>query len=129
MKSYTNLGHKFFLYVQLSLDVDVDKFKYNGVVAITIKPQKDVKQVTMHSNGLKIGKTEISDWIFGIFLRKWCDVLSVTEDKNLTTITFHLSKPLAAGYDYQLKIEFDGEIRKELKGLYRSSYKVGKETR
>jgi len=115
--------------VQLSLDVDVDKFKYNGVVDITIQPQKDVEQVTMHSNGLKIGKTEVSERMFGIFQRKCADVLSVTEDKNLTTITFHLSKSLKAGKNYRLAIEFDGEIKKGVNGLYRASYKVGNETR
>jgi len=115
--------------VQLSLDVDVDKFKYNGVVDITIQPQKDVEQVTMHSNGLKIGKSEISDGMFGIFQRKWGDVLSVTEDKNFTTITFHLSKPLKAGNNYRLKIEFDGEIGKEEHGFFRSSYSIGDGTR
>ena len=109
--------------------MDVDKFQYYGVVEITIQPQRDVEQVTMHSDGLKIGKAEVSHWLLGVLPEKWTDVLSVTEDKNLTTITFHLSKPLQAGYTYQLKIEFDGEIRNGLDGLYRSSYKVGDETR
>jgi len=125
MKSILNSD----LSAQLSLDVDVDNFKYNGTVDITIEPQKVVDQVTLHSNGLNIGNTYISYWEYGYFLRKWGDVLSVTEDKNLTTITLNLSKPLIPGRSFELRIEFDGEIRKELRGFYRSSYKIGNETR
>ena len=115
--------------MQLSLDVDVEKFTYNGVIDITVKSQKEVKEVTLHSNGLKIGKVDVSYYWLGFFRQPWGEVLSMTEDKNLTTTTFHLSKALKAGYSYQLKIKFDGEIRKDPVGFYRSSYKIGNETR
>jgi len=115
--------------VQLSLDVDIDKFKYNGVVDITIEPQKKVNEVTLHSNGPKIGKVEVSYNQFGSFRQPWGEVLSITEDEELMTLTFHLSKALEAGHTYQLKIEFDGEIRTKLSGFYRSSYHTGNETR
>jgi len=109
--------------------VDLDKFLYNGIVDITIKPEKNVNQITLHSNGLNIGRTEISHIQYDFIQVKWGDVLSVSEDKTLTTVSFQLSKELEAGKRYQLRIEFDGEIKKQLNGFYRSSYKVGSETR
>ena len=115
--------------MQLSLDVDVDKFKYTGVVDITIKSQKKVNEVTLHSKGPTIGKVDVSYNQFGSFRQPWGEVLSITENKTLSTITFHLSKALEAGYTYQLKIEFDGKISETYFGFYRSSYKFGNETR
>jgi len=98
-------------------------------VDITIKSQKKVNNVTLHSNGPKIGKEEVSYNQFGSVRQPWGEVLSMTEDKKLTTVTFHLSKALEAGHTYQLKIEFDGEIRTKLSGFYRSHYYTGNETR
>jgi len=109
--------------------VDVDKFKYNGWVEITIRPEKDVQQVTLHSNGLNITNADISFYRFGLFRQKWGKALDIGEDKNLTTITVYLQRPLIPGYNFTLRLDFEGEIRKELYGLYRSSYKIGNETR
>jgi puromycin-sensitive aminopeptidase len=100
---------------KLTIRPDMEAFTFTGQENISIKLEKNVKAITLHSKDL-----EITDawWQVG---KNRIDVLKTSYDSKAETATFHFAKNLTKGAG-KLCLHFRGVINETLRGFYRSQY-------
>jgi Peptidase M1 N-terminal domain len=101
----------------IHLKVDVVKREFNGSETIYVHVFESTDLIELHWMDLDIETIQIfdaSDIEISISSISFDDV----NQKHLVTLTQRLEKDR----EYQIKITFDGEIKDDMKGLYRSSY-------
>ncbi len=103
---------------EIKLDVDLDNFRYIGKENISIKVRGSTSEIQLNSAELVIddcwiendkGQKEEADIIY--------------EDK-IECVTFKFSNQITKG-KWQLIVNFNGEIRNDLRGFYRSKFLDG----
>lgn len=111
--------------LQLLLPAFSNNYTYHGHVIIDISVIRETNSIILNYDGLNIEseKTE--------FLTYEIDNLTILSqsfdsDKQFFTISFN--QKLKIGI-YKLYLYFNGHIRDDLFGFYKSKYKVGNETR
>ncbi|XP_031619288.1 membrane alanyl aminopeptidase-like [Contarinia nasturtii] len=107
-----------------------DAFTFDGNVKITLNVTKaNVQNITLHKDDLEIVEQalimkSIYPWIVESVN------ISHTEYRNEThKFSIILSKPLIENQLYELHLKFTGNLRTDMLGFYRSSYKDGNVTR
>ncbi|XP_013400083.2 putative aminopeptidase-2 [Lingula anatina] len=112
------------VYYKLDLKPDIygndpERFNFSGSVEITIFCNESTPQIKLHSNKLTIpeGDVELMD--------ENRDPLAISNTKMDTENQFfilNLPRDLEKGKNYTLKMKFEGPLRDDLAGLYRSQY-------
>jgi tricorn protease interacting factor F2/3 len=103
----------------ISFDIDLEKFKFYGKEKIQIEISKPVKSLTLNSKSLAIRSCSLSS------KGKIIKPSFVCDDKKEELV---LKMPEDVSGEAELLIYFEGELKDELVGLYRSKYEVdGKE--
>ena len=103
----------------ISLDVDLGKDSYTGVVIVNMKCKKEATFVIFH--GRKIGVRDVSfpsDTQGDNFKVKRILFLEKTE-----MYLVEATKPFKKGKEYAMKIEFEADFNPALAGFYKSKYR------
>lgn len=100
----------------LHIEIDLDNLKFNGTETIHVHANQPTSKVQLHLLDLSVddlhvieGETEIP--------------FTSTGYNNETQIfEINLTESLLQNRDYQIRTKFEGEIKDDMTGLYRSSY-------
>jgi aminopeptidase N len=104
-------------YYALTLEPDLEKFTFDGVVKITCDVQVATDEVTVHAKELMMGEIKFTPSGGGAAMTA-CKI--VLEPKKTTcTIGFDEVLPVGKG---ELEIKFRGCLNDQMAGFYRSSY-------
>src|SRR3989344_2291371 len=105
----------------ITLEPNLKKFTFSGSETIDIVLAKPARRIALHSKDLDIQSAEVlGDRLAATAIVSYDDVSE--------TATFDFHKVLPRG-KYKLKIVFSGKLGDSMSGFYRSSYRVGQETR
>ena len=101
---------------ELRMVPDLEKFTFSGKVEIEISVQFSTNSVTLHSKQLKINSCKILNG------KQIPSKFKLDEANELLII--EIEQILPYGTTYTLEIEFEGVLKDDMKGFYRSSYKI-----
>ena len=106
----------------LALKVDLEQFVFQGSVVINVLCKEDTNYVIIHSNDLTVDDPKVE-------VRDLTNNLGVHIDRHVRVPInqFHvlqMARDLVAGHRYKITFgRFTGELKDDLRGIYRSSYK------
>ncbi|KAI9720919.1 MAG: Aminopeptidase 2 mitochondrial [Chrysothrix sp. TS-e1954] len=103
------------VHYDLTLEPDLQNFKYNGKVAINLKAVEQAHAIVLNTLDLKIDRAELQTGATRA-------TLDVATNEDAQTTTFNLKKPLTSGEEATIRIDFTGNLNDVLAGFYRSSY-------
>lgn len=106
----------------ITLEPDLKKFVFGGTETIDLILAKPVRKITLHSKDLDIESAEIMNG------RSVVAAAAISYDPDSETAIFDFRKSLPRGR-CKLTIVWSGKLNDSMRGFYRSSYMVGKETR
>ncbi|XP_077524917.1 aminopeptidase N-like isoform X2 [Amblyomma americanum] len=92
-------------------------FTFAGSVAILVKCATATSSVTLHVKDLNVSDVSVSEAAGSRMEHDKYD-----EDKSLQFLVISLKRPLAAGSNYTIRMNFVGSLNDDLAGFYRSSY-------
>lgn len=111
--------------LMIKTGVELDNFKFNGEVKITIIILKDMEQtITVHSRQLKIENVAFLNPITSQLIR---DNLTYTLDDVKEFLNITLPTAQLNGTSIKLGIRYSGILREDLNGFYRGKYSEGTE--
>ncbi|XP_065203828.1 aminopeptidase N-like [Planococcus citri] len=109
-------------------------FTFNGEVSIVVNITESTKNITLHSLNLNISQAQIfklpkpiPNEPFG--REEEVEIYGTSEDKERQFFILHFDHYLEKDSQYRVFIRYDGIINDNLQGFYRSSYKMGSQTR
>ncbi|OXV08639.1 hypothetical protein Egran_03598 [Elaphomyces granulatus] len=105
------------LHYDLTLEPDLEKLTYEGVVVIDLDVVEDTNSISLNTNELVIHSTSIS--ANGAVITATPEVL-YNKDQQVTTVKF--AETIPAGSRAQLTHTFTGPLNDNMVGFYRSSY-------
>jgi puromycin-sensitive aminopeptidase len=94
---------------QLRFDLDLDGWRSSGSARIELTTEAPEREIVLHSVDLDIGSARIDG----------TPVSGVSYDGDSQTALLELASEIGAG-EHVLELDWDGEIRAALRGLYRS---------
>lgn len=102
----------------LHIGVSMESLRFSGSETIYIHANQPTSAIELHALDLSI---------YDVHVIEGENELPITatrynDETQIYTIT--LGQSLISGGNYTLKLEFEGEIKDDMKGLYRSSYYV-----
>lgn len=108
-----------------------DNFTFNGEIEIRVEIMEHCRNITLHSHSLQViwnhsliqKLDSAGNAVENVTIKKQYFV----EDKQF--LVLETSWELEAKSEYLVKLSFIGSIKDNLQGFYKSSYKVGSETR
>ena len=103
----------------LTLEVNFEKFTFDGTVIIDLDVTKDTDSVSLNTLDLEIHDTSV--YAAGGLITS---TPTVTYDKDTQTTTIALGKTIVSGKKAQLRHTFTGQLNDNLAGFYRASSKV-----
>ena len=95
---------------ELRFDLDLEQWRSSGTARITLSLGRPAREVTLHACDLDISVARADGE----------PALRVSYDEDAQTATLEFASELAAG-EHVLHLEWQGEIREALRGLYRST--------
>ncbi|KAJ8681954.1 hypothetical protein QAD02_017746 [Eretmocerus hayati] len=100
--------------------IDLENFNFSGSVRIRINVMEKTKEIVLHSG--KINTTVLS--VFQVDPKVKDDLVIDTTNYNTTTETFSIlmKKHLVKGSVINVNLRFDGIVRDDMVGIYKSSY-------
>lgn len=101
---------------ELHITIDLDNFTFSGTETIYLHANQPSSAIELHSLDLSI------DYVHVIEGENEFPIGTTTYSEETEIFRISLGEGLIAGRDYQLKLSFAGEIKDDMKGLYRSSY-------
>lgn len=104
----------------VTLEVDFDKFTFEGTVIIDLDVAKDSSSISHNTNDIKIHTTTVH--ADGALITS-SPTLSYDADTQTTTID--LGKEIKKGQRVQLKHTYTGQLNDTMAGFYRSKTKSG----
>lgn len=103
-------------------NVDRGLTSFDGTVAIEIEVLEATNTLTLHNRGLVIQDVKLLDSIA-------TDIYdSKISEAEKEFVHFQATRLLTVGENVTLEVTFSGELRSDLTGLYRSSYKLNDTT-
>lgn len=108
----------------VTLTVDLDRYRFFGSVKIAIDVLEATNSVTLNVKDLDISDATLTD-----STGKNLELVDSVNQYDSEKVTFNFNSYLSAGSNYHMAIQFAGAIADDLKGLYRSSYYSGSEER
>lgn len=107
------------LHYNLTLEPNLETFKYDGIVEIELEVVEDTKSISLNTFEIEIHDTKISSGSTEIATES--KRLSYDEDSQTTRIDFDETIP--AGSKATLTLTFTGILNDNMAGFYRSSWK------
>lgn len=99
-------------------NVDSGSTSFDGTVTIEIEILEETNSLTLHNRGLVIQAVKLFDSIAE-------DIYdSEIPEAEKEFVNFRANRLLSVGENVTLEVTFSGELRSDLTGLYRSSYKL-----
>ena len=95
---------------QLRFDLDLDSWTSKGVARIELRTERASRELTLHSLDLDIARASVDG--------AGSATVSYDGDSQTATLTFEREVPPG---DHTMDLEWTGEIRESLRGLYRST--------
>lgn len=114
--------------ITLTTDVHTGARRFSGFVRIFVDVAADIafdtRVLTLHNRGLSFTATA----------PKVLDASSINIFDSNTTATndflyLHVTRPLVANEKLTIEIDYTGNLQTNMAGFYRSSYRVGTQTR
>lgn len=105
----------------VTLEVDFDKFTFEGTVVIDLDVAKDSNTISLNTVDIDIHSTSVH--ADGVLITS-SPKLSYDADTQTTTI--ELGKSISKGQKVQLKQTYTGELNDKMAGFYRSKRRDGK---
>ncbi|XP_045519265.1 membrane alanyl aminopeptidase-like [Pieris brassicae] len=106
-------------------DTGDDKaFTFDGEVVIKFRTESNINRIKIHSVELNFNASDINI-SSGSVLVKLNEANPLEFDKKYDFAYINLESELIAGYEYELSIDYNGPIRKDLKGFYMNHYYQG----
>lgn len=99
----------------IQITVDLENLKFNGTETIHVHANGSGTSITMHSLDLTVGDLSVFQGENEVPIR------SITFSSLAQTMTIWPGLTLQ-DLDYTINLKFEGKIRDDMKGLYRSSY-------
>lgn len=100
----------------LHISVDLENLKFNGSETIYVDARQPTSTIELHLLDLFVDDVQVSDGANAI------PITSQTYNSETQIYRIALGQSLTAERGYEVKIDFNGDIRDDMKGLYRSSY-------
>lgn len=100
----------------IHITIDLENLKFNGTETIQVHAVSPGTTITMHSLDLTVSDLSLRQGATDLPIR------NVTYDDRAQTMMIRPEYPMQNGLDYEIRLAFEGEIRDDMKGLYRSSY-------
>lgn len=95
---------------------------------------ESTKNITLHSHNLNISHSQvfklpkpIPNEVYG--REEEVEIYGTSEDKERQFYILHFDHKLEKDAQYRVHIQYVGNINDNLQGFYRSSYKMGSQTR
>jgi aminopeptidase N len=107
--------------IQLTTRVDEGNFDFTGNVKINLRIVTQTNTITIHSKQLTILNTQLRNSVGGVIETQLATLDPVTEFLTVQTVVGQLT----AGQEYVLEINYNGILRQDDQGFYRSSYVNG----
>lgn len=104
--------------ITLATNVDKGDFSFTGSVSINLRVLEKTRNITIHARQLTVDEDSVTI-LKGLQRIKTSNVY-YEEDREFLTI--EAATDLAANAEYQLIIEYNGTLRTDMAGFYRSSY-------
>ncbi|XP_031788189.1 uncharacterized protein LOC100124285 [Nasonia vitripennis] len=101
-------------------------FTFRGSVKIIAKVNATTDKIVLHTDMMKIDRpivTRLDSPAGKLAVKEW------TRTKKYHFTNIHMEQPIVAGSEISIEISYTGQLNAEMRGFYRSSYKVGKGTR
>jgi hypothetical protein len=102
----------------LHITVDLESLKFSGSETIYIHANQPTSAIELHVLDLSIDEVHVIEGETAI------PITGKGYNNETQIYTISLGQSLSSGRDYKLQIEFEGDIKDDMKGLYRSSYFV-----
>ncbi|CAF2515714.1 unnamed protein product [Rotaria sp. Silwood2] len=99
----------------LTIQPNLDKFKFNGDVNIHLKVQEPTSSIVLYAAELEVDNAKVKS------TSKDEQEGKIEYDKEGERITVNFDKKLETG-DYELALKFVGEINNRMRGFYRNKY-------
>lgn len=100
----------------IHITIDLENLKFNGTETIQVHANSSGSAITMHALDLTVSDLSLLQGATNNPIR------NVTYDERAQTMTIWPEYPILGGLVYEIRLAFEGEIRDDMKGLYRSSY-------
>jgi len=106
------------LHYDLTLEPNLETFKYEGTVTIDLDVVEDTKSISLNTFEVDIHETKVTS---GSTVVSSSPKISYDEDSQTTKVEFDQTIP--AGSKAKLFHKFTGTLNENMAGFYRSSYK------
>lgn len=100
----------------IHITVDLENLKFTGTETIYVHANSPLSVLQLHSLELNVSDLTV---IEGENVKP---IVSQTYDDLTQWHNISLGESLEAGRDYEISLNFEGDIKDDMKGLYRSSY-------
>lgn len=114
--------------IQLRTDVHTGTRRFQGFVRILVDVAADVafdkRVLTLHSRGLGFTETIPKVWDSADN-----DIFSSNATATNDFLYLYVTRPLVANEKLRIEIDYTGNLQTNMAGFYRSSYRVGTQTR
>lgn len=100
----------------IHITIDLENLKFNGTETIQVHANGSAPAITMHSLDLTVSDLSLRQGATDVPIK------NVTYDDRAQTLMIWPENSITGGLDYEIRLAFEGEIRDDMKGLYRSSY-------
>lgn len=100
----------------IHITVDLENLKFNGTETIHMHSNSGGTRITMHALDLTVSDSSMFQGENAILIR------NITYDDRAQTMTIWPEYMVEDGLDYTINFSFEGKIKDDMKGLYRSSY-------
>ncbi|MBI5138506.1 MAG: M1 family metallopeptidase [Candidatus Vogelbacteria bacterium] len=104
----------------IRLEPDLKEFKFKGESSLHLRIKKPVKSITLHAAELAV----ISGVLHSV---GGATASRIEHSKNTETVELFFDRPFSG--KHVLNLEFTGILNDRMEGFYKSTYKVGDETR
>lgn len=100
----------------IHISIDLENLKFNGTETIQVHANGSSSAITMHALDLTVSDLSLRQSTTNVPIK------NVTHDDRSQTMSIWPEFPIQDGLDYEIRLTFEGDIRDDMKGLYRSSY-------
>lgn len=100
----------------LHITIDLASLKFDGIETIHVHAHQPSSTIELHVLDLSLLDVQVIDG------QSLIPIIASAYNNRTQTFKISLSRSLIADRDYEIKLKFEGEIKDDMKGLYRSSY-------
>lgn len=102
----------------LTLEPNLESFKYDGEVVIDLDVVEDTKSITLNTFEIDVKESKVTSGSDTV-----ASSPKITTDEEAQTTKVAFDQTISAGSKAQLHLKFTGTLNDKMAGFYRSSYK------